>query len=240
MILPTLRASFGRDEALHLVELLGRGDADTRERARKRLERDGIDALLDDPRVLNALLTDSDVSAPPRVVFYVLVRHAFLEGGITDTLTADYVASLLLGFGQGNRAWRVSDTREEEYRYLVDLVSEMRDTDPQKAFPFWCHLGNYSLWLSGLFPDHLEWRVQRKGAPPIDYYETLGSTGFRLAGGSEQAEALGVALLFQGVARDFRPLRTALNRMSDRIFWPAGGNPVNRLLREIRHTLPGR
>jgi hypothetical protein len=238
MILPTLRASFGRDEALHLVDLLGRDDPDTRERARARLERDGIDALLDDPRILNALLTDPDVGAPPRVVFYVLVRHALLEGGIPDPLTADYIASLMLRFGHGSRAYRVSDSREEEYRYLVDLVAEMREADSQKAFPFWCHLGNYSLWLSGLFPDHLEWRVNRKGAPPIDYYEKMGSTGFRLAAGSTQAEALGVALLFQRVARDFRPLRTALNRLSDRYLWPSSGNPVNRLLREVRHMLP--
>ena len=58
MIMPTIRASFGRSEALHLIELLGRRDAELRDAARERLETGGIDSLLDDPRVLNALLTD--------------------------------------------------------------------------------------------------------------------------------------------------------------------------------------
>ena len=57
MIMPIIRASFGRSEALHLVELLGRRDEQLREAARDRLEHGGINSLLDDPRVLNALLT---------------------------------------------------------------------------------------------------------------------------------------------------------------------------------------
>jgi hypothetical protein len=35
------------------------------------------------------------------------------------------------------------------------------------------------------------------------------------------------------VADHFTGLRTALNRISDRHFWPASGNPVGRLLREV-------
>ena len=82
MILPTIRASFDRSDALHLVDLLARHDPDLRDAARSRLEEHGSDSLLDDPRVRNALLTDPDVQAPPSLVFYVLVRQALLEGGI--------------------------------------------------------------------------------------------------------------------------------------------------------------
>ena len=47
MILPTVRASFGRRDALHLVDLLARRDPELREAARARLEEAGPDSLLD-------------------------------------------------------------------------------------------------------------------------------------------------------------------------------------------------
>lgn len=233
MILPTIRASFGRRDALHLVELIGRHDEELRDAARERLESEGVDSLLDDPRVLNALLTDPDVSAPPALVFYVLVRQALLECGVEDPAAADYVASMVLGFGRGGRAYRISDDSEEEYRYLVDMVTRMSSAGGREAFLLRAHLGNFSLWLSGLFPDFLEARVQRRGAPDIAYYERMGTTGYRMAAESSEAAALGVEEIFGEVAGHFSGVRRALNRLSDRYLWPDGGNPVNRLLREL-------
>lgn len=233
MILPTIRASFTRSDALHLVQLLGQDDPELGERARTRLEEEGVDSLLDDPRVRNALLTDSRAGASPAVIFYVLVRQALLEGGIDDRETADYVASLVLNFGRGTRAYRISDETDEEFHYLVDLVTRMEEVEGRRAFLLRTHLGNYSLWISGLFPDYLQARVQRKGAPPISYYETMGSTGFRMAARSPQAQSLGVEDVLREVARDFSGVRSALNRISDRYLWPGGANPVNRLLREV-------
>ena len=233
MILPTIRASFDRQDALHLVRLLGRDDPELGRRARERLEEEGVDSLLDDPRIRNAVLTDSRAGASPAVIFYVLVRQALLEGGIDDRETADYVASLVLDFGRGTRAYRISEETDQEYHYLVDLVTRMEEADGRKAFLLRAHLGNYSLWISGLFPDYLEARVQRRGAPPISYYENMGSTGFRMAARSSEAESLGVDGLLRSVARDFSGVRSALNRISDRYLWAGSANPVNRLLREV-------
>jgi len=233
MILPTIRASFGRRDALHLVELIGRHDSDLRERARARLEEHGPDSLLDDPRVRNALLTDPDVVAPPALVFYVLVRQALLEGGVDNPVTADFVASVVVAFARTERAYRISEESEEEFHYLVDMIQLLRDADEQRAFLLRAHLGNFSLWLAGLFPDFLEARVRRRGAPPIDYYDRMGRSGYRLAAGSPQAAKLGVDEILEDVARRFTDVRASLNRLSDRYLWPGGGDPVNRLIREV-------
>lgn len=235
MILPTVRASLGRRDALHLVDLLARRDPELREAARARLEESGPDSLLDDPRVRSALLTDPDVQAPPALVFYVLVRQALLEGGIDSAATADFVASLVLAFGRTERAYRIADGAEEEFHYLVDLIERMRTAEERRAFLLRAHLGNYALWLAGLFPDHLEWRERRRGAPPIDYYDRMGRTGYQLAAESPQAAALGVDKIFGEVARNFTGVRASLNQLSDRYLWPGGGDPVNRLLREVSH-----
>jgi hypothetical protein len=235
MILPTVRASFGRRDALHLVDLLARHDPELREAARQRLEEGGPDSLLDDPRVRNALLTDPDVAAPPALVFYVLVRQALLEGGIDSSATADFVASLVVAFARTERAYRISDESEQEFHYLVDMVRELGEADERRAFLLRSHLGNFSLWLAGLFPDFLEARVRRRGAPPIDWYDRMGTTGYRLAAGSPQAAALGVDQVMGEVARTFTGVRSALNQLSDQYLWPGGGDPVNRLIRELKH-----
>ena len=87
--------------------------------------------------------------------------------------------------------------------------------------------------MSGLFPDYLERRTRRKGAPPISYFEELGATGYRGASESLEAGELGMETVLRDVANPFSAVRTALNRISDRHFWPGSGNPVGRLLREI-------
>ncbi|HSH75752.1 MAG TPA: hypothetical protein VLA09_08725 [Longimicrobiales bacterium] len=233
MILPTIRASFSRRDILHLVRLLGHGDEEILVGAERRLDEEGADALLDDPRVLNALLTDPAASAPTNLVFYVLVRHALLEVGISDRATADYVASLLVAFGRAGRAYRVSDSTTDEYHYLVDMVARLAGAERHEAFLIRSHLGNFSLWLSGLFPDYLEARSRRKGAPSIRYYERMGSTGYHLAARSPLAAKLGLERVLSEVSEHFAGVRNALNLVSDRYLYPRSGNPVNRLLREV-------
>lgn len=233
MILPTVRASLTRRDALHLVDLLGRHDAELHEAARQRLETGGLDALLDDPRVRSALLTDPDVAAPPAVIFYVLVRQALLEAGVDDPGTADFVASVVLAFGRAGRAYRVREDDEHEYLYLVDLVERLRTAPEGEAFLVRSHLGNFSLWLAGLFPDYLESRSRRKGGPPISYYERLGANGYRAAARSPQAAALGLGNVLEDVGLRFTRVRVALNQVSDRYLWPDSGDPVGRLLRSL-------
>lgn len=233
MILPTIRASFSRRDVLHLVRLLGKGDEELQRGAERRLDEEGPDAILDDPRLLAALLTDSEASAPTDLVFYVLVRHALLEVGIDDRGTADYVSSMIVAFGTSGRAYRPSDATREEYHYLVDMVARLAEADPREAFLLRSHLGNFSLWLSGLFPDYLAARVRRKGAPDYRYYERMGMTGYQLASQSPEAKSLGLDRLLRDVADHFGGVRTALNLVSDRYLWPRSGNPVNRLLREV-------
>ena len=216
-----------------MVRLLGREDPELGEAARLCLEEDGIGSLLADPRIRNALLTDTDVSIPPPVIFYVLVRQALLEGGIDDENTSDYVASMLVSFGQAGRAYRISGEDDSEFHYLTDMISELRSADGRRRFLLRVHLGDFALWMSGLFPDYLERRTRRKGAPPISYFEELGATGYRGASESLEAGELGMDTVLRDVANQFSAVRTALNRISDRHFWPGSGNPVGRLLREI-------
>ncbi len=76
-------------------------------------------------------------------------------------------------------------------------------------------------------------RVHRKGAPGLDYYEDLGATGYRMASQCDLAERYDLTRVYREVAQGFRAVRRALNRVSDRFFFPVAPTSVDRLLRQV-------
>ena len=225
MILPNVRASFGRPEAEFLISLAGiEGERRLRER--------GIDALLDDTALVRALLRRGGVeTAPAPLVFYLLVRHALLEREIIDRQLADYTAAVLLQFGRLGRAPQGEDLPTT--LYLVDILTELERARGEREFELRAHLGNLALWLGGIFPDHIAHRVQRRGAPPLSYYDEMGAAGFRGAAGMQMALQYGVGDLFVRFADQFTEVRSALNGLSDALFFPQPTDAIERVLREV-------
>ena len=227
MIKPNVRASFGRREAELLLSVAG-------EEGEERLREQGLDALLDDVSVLRALLRRDGISrAPAPLVFYLLVRHALLQREVADRQLADYTAAVLLEFGMAGKAYRVDGGEGEPFHYLADILQAIERARGEREFLLRVHLGNFALWLSGMFPDHVTHRVQRRGAPGLSYYEDLGAVGFRTAAGSEVALRHGLGDVLLQAAERFRDVRTALNTLSDGVFFPQTRDPVERLLRQV-------
>ena len=227
MILPNVRATFGRREAEILLSIAGPG-------GERRLSEEGIDSLLDDPTLVRALLRRRgiDLTSAP-LIFYLLVRHALLEREIHDRLLADYTAAVLLEFGRV-RALPGSDRESlPTSLYLADVLGEIDRARGEREFQLRAHLGNLALWLGGVFPDHITHRVQRRGAPPMAYYDELGAAGFRSAAGMELAIRHGLGDLFLRAADEFTHIRSALNGLSDALFFPHPRDTVERVLREV-------
>ena len=234
MILPNVRGSFGRDEAVWLVRLLAGDDRRARARWESILGERGIDPLLDDRRTLDALMRHGGVSlVPARLALYVFIRHAMLESGIESRVLADYVAAMVLEFGQQSRAYRISRYDDREYGYLVDIMKDMAEARGQREFLLRVHLGEFALWLSGLYPDYITARVHRKGGPDLDYYEEMGRTGYRLAADHPRARSGALSPLYRDAADTFGRVRRALNAFSDRFLLPRATSPVDRLLRQV-------
>lgn len=118
-------------------------------------------------------------SLPPFA--YVVIRHALRRLGEDDRMLADYVASVFVHFGLRDRSVRVGETDDQTYDTLASLCKDLDDPDGRRSFLVRTHLGNYALWLSGVFPDHIEHRRWRRGGPDLDYSEEMGRRGFRLA-----------------------------------------------------------
>ncbi|HET7231584.1 MAG TPA: hypothetical protein VFJ16_16360 [Longimicrobium sp.] len=227
MIKANVRASFGRREAELLLSVAG-------PRGEELLREQGLDALMDDVRVLHALMRRDGLSgAPVPLVFYLLVRHALLQRDLHDRQLADYTAAVLLDFGMAGRAGRVDGGEGEPFAYLADILGAIERARGEREFLLRVHLGNYALWLAGLFPDHITHRVRRRAAPPISYYDAMGASGFRGAAASEIALRHGLGDVFLTAADRFADVRSALNSLSDDVFFPRAKDPVDRLLRQV-------
>lgn len=206
---------------LHLVLLLlSRGSAGARQRLERQLAAEGPDALLDHPELLERLLAVRTMLVPSEALFfYVLVRRALLGAGVDDRGVADYLGALLLEFGRRDRAWRVDWNDDHSHRYLVDILTDLEASDGERRFRVMVHLGEYALWLAGIFPEYIEARRLRRGGPDVPYYEALGRRGYGMASDHVLADVTGLEPVFRTAAERFPTLRGVLNGVSDRVFF---------------------
>lgn len=233
MILADTRHHLTRNDAELVARLIARDSGTELAQVESELADHGFDAVLDDPRLPGALLRMGQGACASFPLFaYVMVRHALRRLGEEDRVMADYLASVMLHFGFRDRAWRVGTADDQVYTTLAELLGDANDADARRSFLVRTHLGNYALWMSGFFPDMIEHRRWRKGGPNLDYYEEMGSRGFRLAAEHRLADDHGLATLYATVAARFGLLRAALNDVSDTLLFPDRWSP-DRMMRQV-------
>lgn len=221
MILANTRGRLSASDLQLVVLLVSQGSAARRVSAERRMAAEGPDAILDTPGLLERLLAVRSMLVPSEALFfYTLVRHALLHARCDDRELADYIAALLLEFGKRDRAWRVDWNDDQQHRYLVDILADLEATGSERRFKVLAHLGNYALWLAGLFPDYIAARQVRSGGPDVTYYEQLGARGFGQASDHALADQYGLDGVFRTAAERFPQLRQALNQVSDRVLFP--------------------
>lgn len=234
MILADTRHQLTRDDAQLAARILARDSGDELAELESRLANEGIDSILDDPRLPAALLRHPHGARASFALFaYVMVRHALRKAGEGDRALADYVSAIVIHFGFRDRAHRIGIADDEVYDAISQLCGDLDDPDARRRFLVQTHLGNYSLWLSGIFPDYIEQRRWRRGGPDLEYYEEMGRRGFQLAADHRLAEEHGLATLYATAADRFGILRTALNAVSDTLFFPSVQS-AERLMRQVK------
>src|SRR2546422_10850367 len=127
MILANVRGRLRAQDFLLVALALAHGDTARRARYERQLLEEGPDELLDEPGLLAALLALRTLMVPSPALFtYVAVRHTLRAAGGDDRALADYLAALLLQFGDHHRHGRIRKSDDETYHYLVDMRSGER------------------------------------------------------------------------------------------------------------------
>jgi hypothetical protein len=199
-VLSVLGPKAGSAEAL--VKLLG--DEETR------------DLILDDESLLRAVLEHRNcLRISTHFYFYILVRHAFRRSELQERTLADYVASVLAEFSRFERTRCV--VNGQPAGYFFEMLAALQTADDTTRFYIRAHIGNQSLFMSGVFPDQIRFRAERKGAPGMNYYEGLGRMNFRAASDHRLARKYDLSGIFNTLSERFQETRLALNDLRERL-----------------------
>ncbi|GHB93577.1 hypothetical protein [Cerasicoccus arenae] len=185
------------------------------------------DELLDLPEVFQAVLEQPlPITISPRLYFFVLVRHRFVESGLEDRELADYVASLM---ANSMATSRVFDTGQGNARqapfYAIDDMSRIQSAGFCERFYLTVCLAEKSLVVTGLFRPHLDYRATYRGAPNLRYYENIGQAHYRAAGGHHLAQEYCLSDCYQALAARFTEARRALNYVAETLTFMGQDGP---------------
>ena len=173
------------------------------------------DSILDHPRLFQTILEDgAPLTISPQLYFYILIRHVLKETGLNDRCMSDYVASLLETFSQTARMKSPADGRATPIQYVSDMLVALQTASPVQTFLIRAHVGNYALFIAGIFHGTVQSRAER-GAPDVSFYDGVGSANFKAAASHRVARSAALTGIYEQLAESFHDVRLALNRLSD-------------------------
>ncbi|PYJ34485.1 MAG: hypothetical protein DME79_04140 [Verrucomicrobia bacterium] len=219
MIRANCRARFTAADFDFIVRTLARSQTDQVSLVDLLSDVETRDSILDHPRLVDAILNHcGHLRISSQFYFYVLARHVLQQGGIGDRKLCDYVASLLESFSHASRLQISDETHHLAEQYISDILIALTRATPEQAFLLRAYIGNYSLFISGIFhPAVAGQHGSLRGGPDIKFYEQIGRTNFQLVSSHAVARRCELDDVFEGLADRFRDVRLALNQLSDRL-----------------------
>jgi hypothetical protein len=234
VIRPNCRAQFTAADFEFLASVLPSRAGQAQGLVRILEDGDSVDLLLDHPNLFRAVLDlRSCLRVSLRFYFYVLVRHALLREEIHDRDVADYVAEVLAEFSLLQRLRSPNPRDERHLEYMHEMLEALERMEEEERFAMQAHIGNYALFLSGIFPGHLQRRVERRAAPGFRFYEELGASHFTLAGHHHIARRMDMASVLMTLGRAFHVTRLALNHLSEKLVFLETDRAVRDLFQEL-------
>jgi hypothetical protein len=119
-------------------------------------------------------------------------------------------------FSRANRLQAPDKIDNRGHEYISDMLIALTRATPEQAFLLRAHVGNYSLFISGIFHENTQRRSLR-GGPDLKFYEEVGRTNYQLVASHATARRCELNDVFEELADRFRDVRLALNQLSDRL-----------------------
>jgi hypothetical protein len=218
VIQPNCRVQFTAADIDFIVANLGRktGDADCVTRLLS--DPESRDTILDDDGLFHALLEHRGcLTVSSHFYFYILVRNVLKRTGIDDRLVADYIAEILAEYSNIERTQCRVRGQSEPLNYFFEMLLALQRGDDRNNFELRAHIGNHALFITGMFPDRIRVRAEKRGFPDLRYFEGVGQSSFRIASDHRLAERYELATIFDTLGERFRTARKALNDLSERL-----------------------
>ncbi len=216
MIQPNCRAQFTADDFNFVVQVLARSQRDAVSLVSLLSDEGERDAILDHDLVYESVVDSTGcLRVSAAFYFYVLTRRVLRRVALDERALTDYVAAVLLAFSKVTQLQAPGETESAPgFAYLSDMMVRAMNLPPAQAYEMRVHLANYALFLSGMFADRVHAREQRRGAPSLDFYESVGQSTFRTVAESPHARRTQMESVFRLLGEEFRRVRVALNDLT--------------------------
>jgi hypothetical protein len=176
---------------------------------------DGLKEILDLKELFHCLIdSPAALGVSPRFYFYVLIRHSFLQSGLTDAGLADYVAGVM--------SKRVAASGEDPFQdvtrgftHAAEFLSFITTSTGRMQFHLQVAAGNQFLILTGLYPEFLRHRNEKGEAPDLEFYESFAQRSFRGAASNRQVPDSACRHLLVALADAMPTARRSLNRVAE-------------------------
>lgn len=197
--------------------------------ARSAHERVSLESLINDHNMLETIL-DHDVlhtalidrvgclQVSPTFYFYVLTGNVLHRAGIRNRALCHYLTSLLVTFSKMQSMEPVENDGHggKSFPYVSDLLIALERASSSRAFQLEVFLGNYTLFIGGMFLERVEAHARRRGAPGISFYEGIGRQSYQLASHHPRARETEMAVVYEELGEEFHTVRLALNEMAEK------------------------
>lgn len=212
------RAQFTADDFTFVVRTLARSQRDAVSLVSLLSDEAERDAILDHEMVYRSLIDDGGcLRVSAAFYFYVLTRRVLRQVGVEERALSDYVAAVLLAFSNTSqlRAHNTEPVTARSFTYVSDLLAQLAACPPAESFVRRTHLANYVLFVSGMFAERITSHAERRGAPGLSFYESVGQSAYLHVAQHPQARRAELNTVFEQLGSGFQSVRMALNRLTD-------------------------
>ncbi|WP_192821821.1 hypothetical protein [Rufibacter sp. LB8] len=226
MVLANCRAQFTAQDFEFVARVLAQKQGSSVSLVELLSDPECRDEMLDHQALVQVLLSGKgQLFVSQHLYFYVLARTVLKRQGLDDRELSDYIAALLWKFSHTQRLHTVHEKLPQNYQYMVEMLEALETATAAEAFLIRVHMGNYALFLSGMFKAFIE-RRQRRGAPDFSFYEQIGKSSFRTASEHKLAYQLELTQIYHQLADGFQVARQALNELASRVWRPDSEPPL--------------
>ncbi|MDP7531000.1 MAG: hypothetical protein QF816_05295, partial [Candidatus Scalindua sp.] len=130
--------------------------------------------------------------------------------------------NMLAQFTESSRLYNEKEDEGKSHQYIVDMITDSLHSDNIEKFHIYCHIGNYTLFLTGMIPEYIKYRYACKRRP-IDkhYYVGFGKTYYGLASGHTNARKNRLTGTLSQLSEGFEVIAQVLSFMNREYFYPA-------------------
>ncbi len=218
MIQANCRAQFTADDFSFVVRVLSKSPRDAVSLVSLLSSQAERDAILDHDLVYDSLVDQTGcLQVSAAFYFYVLTRRVLRRVSLDERALTDYVAAVLLAFSRINQLRSPDELpgSMSNFIYVSDLLQRLQSCPPSEAYLLRTHLANYSLFFSGMFAERVQAHAERRGAPGLRFYESIGQSSYLSIARHPHSQRTDLAAIFEMLGSEFRRVRLALNNLAD-------------------------